>query len=32
VALPPAGFSVFHFSRHHPDAGILGVETYPLKH
>ncbi|WP_449283177.1 NUDIX hydrolase [Leucobacter sp.] len=32
AALPPAGFSVFHFSRHHPDAGILGVETYPLEH
>ncbi|QBE49536.1 NUDIX hydrolase [Leucobacter triazinivorans] len=32
ASLPPAGFSVFHFSRHHPDAGILGVETYPLEH
>lgn len=32
AALPPAGFSVFHFSRRHPGAGILGVETYPLKH
>ncbi|RGE18786.1 NUDIX domain-containing protein [Leucobacter sp. wl10] len=32
AALPPAGFSVFHFSRHHPEAGILGVETYPLRH
>lgn len=32
AALPPAGFSVFHFSRKHPGAGILGVETYPLKH
>lgn len=30
-ALPPAGFSVFHFSRSRPGAGILGVETYPLK-
>ena len=30
--LPPAGFSVFHFSRTRPGAGILGVETYPLKH
>lgn len=30
--LPPAGFSVFHFSRSRPGAGILGVETYPLKH
>lgn len=32
AALPPAGFSVFHFSRERPGAGILGVETYPLKH
>lgn len=31
-ALPPAGFSVFHFSKTHPEAGILSVETYPLKH
>lgn len=30
--LPPGGFSVFHFSRKHPGAGILGVETYPIKH
>jgi len=30
--LPPGGFSVFHFSRRHPGAGILGVETYPIKH
>lgn len=30
--LPPAGFSVFHFSRQRPGAGILGVESYPLKH
>lgn len=30
--LPPAGFSVFHFSRRHPGAGILSVESYPLKH
>lgn len=30
-AMPPAGFSVFHFSRLRPGAGILGVETYPLK-
>lgn len=29
--LPPGGFSVFHFSRKHPGAGILSVETYPLK-
>jgi 8-oxo-dGTP diphosphatase len=32
AALPPAGFSVFHLSRSRPGAGILGVETYPLKH
>ena len=32
AALPPAGFSVFHFSKTRPGAGILGVETYPLKH
>lgn len=32
AALPPAGFSVFHFSRVRPGAGILGVETYPIKH
>ncbi|MFC5339118.1 NUDIX hydrolase [Leucobacter denitrificans] len=32
TALPPAGFSVFHFSKKRPGAGILGVETYPLKH
>lgn len=32
AALPPAGFSVFHFSRKRPGAGILAVETYPLKH
>lgn len=30
--LPPGGFSVFHFSRKHPGAGILCAETYPLKH
>lgn len=30
--LTPGGFSVFHFSRKHPGAGILGVETYPIKH
>jgi len=29
--LPPGGFSVFFFSRNHPGAGILGVETYPLE-
>lgn len=32
AALPPGGFSVFHLSREHPGAGILGVETYPLEH
>ena len=32
AALPPAGFSIFHFSRTRPGAGILGVETYPLEH
>lgn len=32
TALPPGGFSVFHFSRSRPGAGILAVETYPLKH
>ena len=31
-SLPPGGFSVFHFSRTRPGAGILGVETYPLQH
>ena len=31
TALPPAGFSVFHLSRSRPGAGILGVETYPIK-
>lgn len=28
--LPPAGFSVFHFSRARPGAGLLAIETYPL--
>lgn len=32
TALPTGGFSVFHLSRTHPGRGILGVETYPLKH
>lgn len=32
TSLPPGGFSVFHFSADRPGAGILGVETYPLKH
>ncbi|MBP1327162.1 8-oxo-dGTP diphosphatase [Leucobacter exalbidus] len=32
TALPPGGFSVFHFSRTRPGAGILGVEMYPFKH
>lgn len=31
VTLPPGGFSVFHLSRKHPGAGILSVETYPMK-
>lgn len=31
TALPPGGFSVFHFSRKRPGAGILSVETYPVK-
>lgn len=29
--LPPGGFSVFHFSRRHPGAGILAVEVYPVE-
>lgn len=32
AALPPGGFSVFHLSTRHPGAGILAVESYPLKH
>lgn len=32
AALPPGGFSVFHISKQHPGAGILSIETYPLKH
>lgn len=28
--LPPGGFSIFHFSRSRPGAGVLAVETYPL--
>ncbi len=32
TSLPPAGFSVFHISRKRPGAGIVSVETYPLKH
>lgn len=31
-ALPPGAFSVFHLSRKHPGAGILAIETYPIKH
>lgn len=31
VELPPGGFSVFHFSKTNPGAGILGVEVYPVK-
>lgn len=30
--LPPGGFSVFHFSKRHPGAGILSVEVYPVEH
>ena len=29
--LPPGGFSVFHLSCRHPGAGILSVETYPMR-
>ena len=29
--LPPGAFSVFHFSKQNPGAGILSVETYPVK-
>ena len=32
ASLPPAGFSVLHFSRSQPEAGIVAVETYPIKH
>lgn len=32
AALPAGAFSVFHLSRKHPGAGILAIETYPLKH
>lgn len=31
TALPPGGFSVFHLSKTHPSAGILSVETYPMR-
>jgi 8-oxo-dGTP pyrophosphatase MutT (NUDIX family)/phosphohistidine phosphatase SixA len=30
-ALPPGGFSVFHLSKTHPSAGILSIETYPMR-
>ncbi|WGD38114.1 NUDIX hydrolase [Lysinibacter sp. HNR] len=29
TALPVSGFSIFHFSRNNPSAGILSIETYP---
>lgn len=29
--LPPGAFSIFHFSKQNPGAGILSVETYPVK-
>lgn len=31
AALPPGGFSVFHFSKTNPSAGILSIETYPMR-
>lgn len=31
ATLPPGGFSVFHFARNRPGAGILSVESYPVK-
>lgn len=31
TALPPGGFSVFHFSKTNPSAGIISVETYPMR-
>ena len=30
-ALPPGGFSVFHLSKTNPSAGILSIETYPMR-
>lgn len=30
-ALPPGGFSVFHFSKTNPSAGIISIETYPMQ-
>ena len=32
ASLPTGGFSVFHLSSRRPGAGILAVETYPIKH
>lgn len=31
VSLPPGGFSVFHFSKTNPSAGIISIETYPMR-
>lgn len=31
AALPPGGFSVFHLSKTNPSAGIISVETYPMR-
>lgn len=31
AALPPGGFSVFHISRTNPSAGIISIETYPMR-
>jgi phosphohistidine phosphatase SixA/8-oxo-dGTP pyrophosphatase MutT (NUDIX family) len=31
VELPPGGFAVFHLSAQRPGAGIVAVESYPLK-
>lgn len=31
AALPPGGFSVFHLSKTNPSAGILSIETYPMR-
>lgn len=31
AALPPGGFSVFHLSRTNPSAGIISIETYPMR-
>lgn len=31
AALPPGGFSVFHLSKTNPSAGIISIETYPMR-